>query len=349
MEFIDLLDHIARDLFGPVLRRDEADPPALLETAIRYRAVALEYEIVASFAGGFDNHTRISEHSLHSIRSPYDLVQELQTAVQRRWFHDRYHRMVDDELRRREQQRQVTYYQELLLRQAELAVNPPMYTAVDPAALDLTPGGITFLRAGGGGGAHHIHAVDWSEVNRADLWGGGGGGESRNLTATEVRERQRAQELFFHDQDRLRQAMAMMDLPEEWLAPRDRAAQLAAIQARRSAEKRANDLLMETLSTQQREEYRANQFFTVKGSSGGTYRIRYGSSNNIVRIDARGEEVERLCFAPRGGLAHGDSMVAQKIMLETSEPEARQVANKTGLGPRSPAVPRIWDRLRGFL
>jgi hypothetical protein len=50
-------------------------------------------------------------------------------------------------------------------------------------------------------------------------------------------------------------------------------------------------------------------------------------STNIHELDGAGRPCVGWCFAPKGSLAAGDVMLAQKIALETDERSALTVAN----------------------
>jgi hypothetical protein len=43
---------------------------------------------------------------------------------------------------------------------------------------------------------------------------------------------------------------------------------------------------------------------------------------NVHELDADGHSVKQWCFAPEGGIAAGDMLLAQKIALETMETRA---------------------------
>jgi hypothetical protein len=62
--------------------------------------------------------------------------------------------------------------------------------------------------------------------------------------------------------------------------------------------------------------------FEVIGSDTGTrYRITHRAVMNIHQLDPTGHPVAQWCFAPKGSLAIGDVLLAQKIALETMERE----------------------------
>jgi hypothetical protein len=106
---------------------------------------------------------------------------------------------------------------------------------------------------------------------------------------------------------------------------------------------RGQKLLREWLSQEQRQEYDAVGCFKVIGShTGRRYRIVPGFSHNVKELDASGEIVASLCFAPQGNLVPGDIMLAQKIALETNERAALKVANRAGLDPVVYADRRAW-------
>jgi hypothetical protein len=106
----------------------------------------------------------------------------------------------------------------------------------------------------------------------------------------------------------------------------------AVVQAERGlAEKRAEKLLQETLSAKQREELATKGFFTLEtiAASGERriYRIKRGRSANVEQVDVNGNRIKRLCIHPVAPVPDADTMVAQKLMLETGEEEFLRIAN----------------------
>lgn len=95
-------------------------------------------------------------------------------------------------------------------------------------------------------------------------------------------------------------------------------------------EQKAEDLLCAWLTTAQRACLEKNGFFIVKGSAtGALYRISKGVVFNVVLLhSATGLPAQKLCFAPVNIAYSGDIMLAQKIMLETDELQAKRIANK---------------------
>ena len=99
----------------------------------------------------------------------------------------------------------------------------------------------------------------------------------------------------------------------------------------REAQERGLQLLIENLSASQRDQYENHGYFDVIGrQTGKRYRIWHGSQTNVELLDSKGRCLYRLCFMPRGRLADGDVMLAQKMALELFEHEALKVANKIG-------------------
>jgi hypothetical protein len=97
---------------------------------------------------------------------------------------------------------------------------------------------------------------------------------------------------------------------------------------RSKPEQRADALLKEWLSPEQRVTLQTYGYFEVRGShTGQRYRIRRSQHMNIAELDQDGVQVALCCFGPVGNLPLGDVMLAQKLALETDEPAALAVAN----------------------
>ena len=100
-----------------------------------------------------------------------------------------------------------------------------------------------------------------------------------------------------------------------------------ACSEREAANKKSIDLMKNWLTPKQLEEYQQTSAFEVIGNHTGThYHIHNASPYNVVELD-RGVRRRRLCFVPDNANALGDVMLAQKIMLETNERKALEVAN----------------------
>lgn len=97
---------------------------------------------------------------------------------------------------------------------------------------------------------------------------------------------------------------------------------------RKEAEARADKLLIENLTLQQRLDFEKTKSFMVKATSGKRYRIRCGRMGNVDMINAKGFIEHRLCAHPGVDVPNGDTMLAQKLMLEVDERAFLRIANR---------------------
>jgi hypothetical protein len=106
---------------------------------------------------------------------------------------------------------------------------------------------------------------------------------------------------------------------------------------RAAAEEKGFQLLQSWLSPEQSKQWNTLSEFKVVGSQTGTrYRIRRGKVMNVHELDRSGNIAAHWCFAPKGDLAMGDILLAQKIALETMERDAPRKLTKirfTGAAP----------------
>ncbi len=122
---------------------------------------------------------------------------------------------------------------------------------------------------------------------------------------------------------------------EEQRLEQQRLAEVARKQAeedakqRKIAEEKALQLLLENLEENQAEIFKKTGAIPVVARSGRRYSIRKGTSGNVDELDGQTEKAKaRLCFHPIDySIPVYDVMLAQKLMLETSEDEARKIAN----------------------
>jgi len=92
---------------------------------------------------------------------------------------------------------------------------------------------------------------------------------------------------------------------------------------------RAEALLHSCLNEEQRDMLRSQRKFRVVSNLGNIFEIREGRMHNIYKLDMQGKPIENWCVLPRGELAQGDAMLAQKLWLETDEIETERCANIT--------------------
>lgn len=97
------------------------------------------------------------------------------------------------------------------------------------------------------------------------------------------------------------------------------------------AKERAERLLREHLSPRQREELASKGFFTLETvaptGERRLYRIDRGRSRNVRQVDGNGRVLKTLCAHPAILVPDADTMLAQKLMLETDEQEFLRIAN----------------------
>lgn len=109
-----------------------------------------------------------------------------------------------------------------------------------------------------------------------------------------------------------------------------------AAEARRVAIGKADKLLESVLSHVQREQLRRDEAFLVRGQSGALYRVRKGRGINVDEIALEtGDVVRTLCAYPGINVPDGDTMAAQKLMLEADEADFLRIAIKhSARGPK---------------
>jgi hypothetical protein len=101
----------------------------------------------------------------------------------------------------------------------------------------------------------------------------------------------------------------------------------------KEADSRGRRLLLENLTETQKQSLARNGYFEVRGHhTDRLYRIGFSGSMNIVCPEAA-VHARLMCFVPDGGLVIGDTLLAQKLALETHEQEALRVANVFTLLP----------------
>lgn len=93
-----------------------------------------------------------------------------------------------------------------------------------------------------------------------------------------------------------------------------------------AAKKKALTLLRENLSRKQWTSYKSLGYFEVISQNGNVYRIYEGRSRNIKLI-RDGKAVTTICAHPKMQVPNGDTLLAQKLMLECAEQEFLNIAN----------------------
>ncbi len=83
---------------------------------------------------------------------------------------------------------------------------------------------------------------------------------------------------------------------------------------------KAERLLLSCLSKSQKEEYKNNSYFTVRGNvTGKKYRINSCKQINIEELDKLGNVTSKLCVVSNEYVPMEDHMLSQKLLIETNE------------------------------
>lgn len=108
---------------------------------------------------------------------------------------------------------------------------------------------------------------------------------------------------------------------------RREAERLRAVEA---ADQRALELLQSVLNDEQNRDLERHGYFFTRGQSGRLYRIGKGRSGNIKVVDPQTKEwTESLCIHQSDYVPVADTMIMQKLMIETAEAHLRAYANIT--------------------
>lgn len=103
----------------------------------------------------------------------------------------------------------------------------------------------------------------------------------------------------------------------------------AMVSERERCEKRSMELLWDWLSPEQRKELALEHYFTITGEhSGKRYQIHRVYSFGLKELDEAGNVIASYCVVPEGTKALGDTMLAQKVWMETDERATLERANK---------------------
>lgn len=95
-----------------------------------------------------------------------------------------------------------------------------------------------------------------------------------------------------------------------------------------AAKAKAEQLLLEHLDENQKEEYRNVRAFKVVSADGQrVYKIREGWAGNVDLVSPEGKVLKRYCIHPDIACPVQDNMLAQKLLLETDEQAFIRIAN----------------------
>jgi hypothetical protein len=110
---------------------------------------------------------------------------------------------------------------------------------------------------------------------------------------------------------------------------RERMAQPHVRSSQIQAEAKARDLLLASLTPDQRASLHAVRWFVVEGKSGRRYRVHDGHVMGNVDVLEEGRVLYRLCgHIGDTDMPLADHLLAQKLMLEADEDAFLQIANR---------------------
>lgn len=98
---------------------------------------------------------------------------------------------------------------------------------------------------------------------------------------------------------------------------------------RKAASERAERLLAAQLTDEQKASYLKDRTFIVTAADGTKFRIKLGRAGNVEELNDAGKPIARLCIHPTEFVPDGDTVLAQKLMLETDPKAFRKIANRT--------------------
>lgn len=128
-----------------------------------------------------------------------------------------------------------------------------------------------------------------------------------------------------------------------WGQPRQMTAEEIAQRVRETARqnreraravKRGRKLLLRLLTDAQQIEYARTKSITVVAADGRVFRLRKSRTAELLGPD--GMPVAAYCVHPSGGFIAEDTLIAQKLMLETDPASFERIANVTRLRPGAP-------------
>jgi hypothetical protein len=97
---------------------------------------------------------------------------------------------------------------------------------------------------------------------------------------------------------------------------------------KRAAVAKARKLLVMNLDSDQLKDFKKHRYFLVEGSRGNLYQVRTGRSHNVRQLDLETmKPIRTLCAHPIEAVPDFDTMLAQKLWIESDEAEFVKMAN----------------------
>lgn len=99
-----------------------------------------------------------------------------------------------------------------------------------------------------------------------------------------------------------------------------------------AAERRANALMREVLSTEQVQQVTKQGYVEIASPTIPHRTYRIPGAGGLVRVYDRGQAIMDLCLQPVESLPDGDVVVMHKLMIEANEAEYLERANRFAPG-----------------
>lgn len=100
-------------------------------------------------------------------------------------------------------------------------------------------------------------------------------------------------------------------------------------ETQKQAKERALKLLMDNLTEQQIKNFEENRCIDIEGKSGDRYKISVGRTRNIQVFGKDGQTKYHLCAHPDLNVPDEDTVLAQKLMIQTDEEAFLRIANRS--------------------
>ena len=124
--------------------------------------------------------------------------------------------------------------------------------------------------------------------------------------------------------DSLRHGNAYEEWTDRLFRPKKHTA--AEVVEKAAAERRAEALLRSMLTPAQRKEFKRRDYFHVVVGD-WRFRITRGRSHNVKEVDSRSRLLRSFCAHPEEMVPDADTMLSQKLCLETCPEEFLKLAN----------------------
>ena len=113
---------------------------------------------------------------------------------------------------------------------------------------------------------------------------------------------------------------------------------------RKKATERAELLLQQHLTEEQRRDRATKGFFLVEAKSGRVYKVeKNGQHGNVKLVDKAGKDLASFCIQPQMSVPDADAHLAQKLLILVDEEQFIRIAN---ISYKADAVARELEPIR---